>query len=199
MDPDFQTDFPDNELREDPARLLEWIRSTAGRPCAGCGKALCAHQRLLSRAVAGPAGTRCLDCLAQGLHLPAPTLSQNLAHYIAKRDCYRKAWDWIGGEEPDCPMGKLALAGTLSAPSPTGPGEAKTLAADGEWDAGDLGCGDLLLPLRGKMRQLGPGQILRLTARDPSAPEDIPAWCGVTGHRLIHAEHPTYWICRRED
>ena len=199
MNPDFQPDFPDEDLREDPVRLMEWLRSTFSSSCGGCGAPLCGHQRLHSRAVSGPNGTRCLDCLSQGLKLSAEALAQNLSNYFAKRECYRKAWELIGLEEPDCPWGKnrgpdyAHRLGNTDSPGLFPPEH------HGEWDAGDLGCGDLLLPLRGRMRQLNPGQILRLVARDPSAPEDIPAWCGVTGHRLIQAEHPTYWICRRDD
>ena len=42
-----------------------------------------------------------------------------------------------------------------------------------------------------------PGTVLRLTALDPGAREDIPAWCNMTGHRLIEADHPLYFIARR--
>lgn len=57
--------------------------------------------------------------------------------------------------------------------------------ADVDWDAGDLACGELVLELRLRMRQLASGQILRLTARDPGAPADIPAWCRMTSHTLL--------------
>lgn len=57
-----------------------------------------------------------------------------------------------------------------------------------EWDAGHLGCGELVLKLKLRMRQLESGQILRLTARDLGAPADIPSWCRMTGHRLLHTD-----------
>lgn len=57
--------------------------------------------------------------------------------------------------------------------------------ADVDWDAGDLACGELVLELRLRMRQLASGQVLRLTARDPGAPADIPAWCRMTSHILL--------------
>jgi tRNA 2-thiouridine synthesizing protein A len=66
------------------------------------------------------------------------------------------------------------------------------------WDAGDLGCGDLVLELRQRLETMEPGQVLILTARDPGARADIPAWCRMTGHALIAAEHPEYQIRRRE-
>jgi tRNA 2-thiouridine synthesizing protein A len=61
-----------------------------------------------------------------------------------------------------------------------------------------MGCGDLVLELRGRVEALGPGRVLRLTARDPGAPADIPAWCRMTGHALVSAHHPIYLIRRKE-
>lgn len=70
---------------------------------------------------------------------------------------------------------------------------------DARWDAGDLGCGDLVLELRQRMESMQPGQVLILTARDPGARADIPAWCRMTGHALIAAQHPMYQIRRKEN
>ncbi len=53
------------------------------------------------------------------------------------------------------------------------------------WDAGDLACGELVLELRLRMRSLNAGQTLRLSALDPGAPADIPAWCRMTRHHLV--------------
>ncbi len=66
------------------------------------------------------------------------------------------------------------------------------------WDAGELGCGELILELKMRMRQMEAGQVLRLTARDAGAPADIPAWCRMTGNLLLHT-NPTaqlYFIQR---
>lgn len=71
------------------------------------------------------------------------------------------------------------------------------MPADAEWDAGDMGCGDLVLQLRGRVERLRAGQTMRLVARDPGAPVDIPAWCRLTGHALIAAEPPVYLIRRK--
>ena len=62
------------------------------------------------------------------------------------------------------------------------------------WDAGDTGCGDLVLELRMRMSRMRAGQVLRLVARDPGAPEDIPAWCRLTGHTLVIRNPPVYDI-----
>jgi tRNA 2-thiouridine synthesizing protein A len=39
---------------------------------------------------------------------------------------------------------------------------------------------------------------MKLTARDPGAPADIPAWCRMTGHILMNQTHPVYLIQRKE-
>lgn len=72
-------------------------------------------------------------------------------------------------------------------------------AFDAEWNAGALGCGELVMELLLRLRQLESGHVLRLTATDPGAPADIPAWCRMTGHILRHqdaAEH-FYFIQRK--
>lgn len=58
---------------------------------------------------------------------------------------------------------------------------------DVEWNAGELGCGELLLRLRVKLRAM-PGRIIRLIALDRGAIEDIPSYCRITGHRLLMAD-----------
>lgn len=69
-----------------------------------------------------------------------------------------------------------------------------------EWDAGDLGCGELVLELRTRLKGM-PGQVLRLIARDPGAPEDIPAYCRMTGNELLHTDPAaaTWWIRARSE
>ncbi len=66
------------------------------------------------------------------------------------------------------------------------------------WDAGDMGCGELIVQLRLRIRAIAPGEIFHLIARDPGAVEDMPAWCRLTGHRLVRSAHPEYFIQRKE-
>lgn len=66
-----------------------------------------------------------------------------------------------------------------------------------EWDAGMMGCGELILELRQRLNRLPPGAALTLIARDPGVPEDLPAWCRMTGHRLVRAAPPEFTIERR--
>ena len=70
--------------------------------------------------------------------------------------------------------------------------------SDAEWDAGDMGCGDLVLELKRRVEGLPPGTTLRLRAIDPGAPADLPAWCRMTGHTLVSQQHPIYLIRRKE-
>jgi tRNA 2-thiouridine synthesizing protein A len=60
-----------------------------------------------------------------------------------------------------------------------------------------MACGELVLALRVRLAALPPGAELRVRATDPAAPEDIPAWCRLTGHPLVSADHPTYLIRRK--
>jgi len=73
---------------------------------------------------------------------------------------------------------------------------AKLPVAD-EWDAGDMACGELVMALRMRMRNLQAADIIRITATDPAAPQDLPAWCRLCGHTLVAAMHPVYWIRRK--
>jgi tRNA 2-thiouridine synthesizing protein A len=69
------------------------------------------------------------------------------------------------------------------------------LDAAEEWDAGRMGCGELLVALRRRLRQM-PSQTLKLVALDPGAPLDLPAWCRLTGNDLLFhdPESGTFWI-----
>lgn len=67
------------------------------------------------------------------------------------------------------------------------------------WDAGDIGCGQLVVELRHRISRLDPGDRIEITARDPGAPTDLPAWCRMTGHTLVSANHPVYVIQRKSE
>ena len=66
------------------------------------------------------------------------------------------------------------------------------------WNAGDAGCGSLIVGLKRQLERIEPGQLLRVTANSAGAPADVPAWCRVTGHTLVEADHPTYVLRRKE-
>ena len=60
------------------------------------------------------------------------------------------------------------------------------------WNAGDAVCGSLIVGLKRQVETLGKGQRLYVTAMSEGACVDIPAWCRVTGHELVEANHPKY-------
>jgi len=52
----------------------------------------------------------------------------------------------------------------------------------------------MLVELRERVAALRPGDTLEVIARGHGAPSDLPAWCRMTGHELVSAEHPVYVI-----
>ena len=54
------------------------------------------------------------------------------------------------------------------------------------FDGGDLDCGNgLLLLIRKHIDPLEPGQLLEIKSADTSVEEDLPAWCRLTGKKLL--------------
>lgn len=80
------------------------------------------------------------------------------------------------------------------------PGDNALLRADDEWNAGELGCGTLVLDLRKRLRAM-PGRVLKVIALDIGAPQDLPAWCRLTHNELLHHDPETrsFWIRSRMD
>lgn len=66
------------------------------------------------------------------------------------------------------------------------------------WDAGETGCGVLIVGLKREIAKIEAGELLQVTALDAGAPADLPAWCRMTGHTLVEANHPTY-VLRKKD
>jgi len=204
-------------------RDLERLRDVL---CAGCGRPVCLHQVLMAIAIGFKDSPRCLLCLGVALDQESVRLRDWLFDYIRQRQCYSDAWNWAnraaGLAEGVMPLSLQALGSDAESQSSNGArlcpkdqpqhsqtsqhaaaGSATTAAlralhTDADWDAGDMGCGDLVLELRLRLQPMQPGHIMKLCARDPGAPQDLPAWCRLTGHILLRAEHPTYWIKRKE-
>jgi tRNA 2-thiouridine synthesizing protein A len=65
------------------------------------------------------------------------------------------------------------------------------VAADAVLDAGQSGCGELVMLIFQKMKSLSPGQTLEVLAYDEAAEIDIPAWCRMTGHVLVASQVET--------
>jgi tRNA 2-thiouridine synthesizing protein A len=68
-----------------------------------------------------------------------------------------------------------------------------------EWHAGDLGCGELVLGVRKRLRA-HPGQVLKLTAFDTAAAIDLQAFCNMTSDELLALDtiNKTFWLRGRE-
>jgi tRNA 2-thiouridine synthesizing protein A len=138
----------------------------------------------------------CPSCLAGTLGTPLEAFLERSVRFLERRECYGAAWQRAcerEGQEPERPACLWAPArpGTeepARAPRPE-PGEA---SAEVHWDVGDEGCGDLALALRRKVQALPPRTLLVVRATDPGAAHDIPAWCRLAGHSLLHADPPTY-------
>ena len=57
-----------------------------------------------------------------------------------------------------------------------------------EWlDVGAENCGRLIGLVAGAIARLPAGATLGVVAYDPSTQVDLPAWCRLTGHRLLAA------------
>ena len=67
------------------------------------------------------------------------------------------------------------------------------------WEAGETGCGALIVGLKREIEQIQAGELLQITAHDAGARADLPAWCRMTGHTLVAANHPTYVLRKKDD
>jgi len=189
------TEFPapddENEINPTAADLMASFRRIERGRCRDCNRLYAGTEALFSIALGFKDAPRCLPCLAQGLDRDAAELCRQLVEFIQRKECYRRVWAVAAPEE--------AAAAIMPFPD-----EAATPvvavedahAAIADWDAGDMGCGELVLALRNRLKALPSGSLLQLTARDPAAPVDLPSWCRLTGHALVKAEHPVYLIRR---
>jgi len=190
--------------------VLQHLRQWRGGQCPQCKGVLCAHEALMSLVMGFKDAPRCCSCLADSLQQSREEFRDALFLYITHRPCYSEGWEWASREEgfeaPSVPACLWSLSESndrkdsgpgLSPDSYGFPDPAANPAA--EWDAGNMGCGELLLQLRIRLQGLQPGQVLKVIAQDPGAREDMPAWCRLTHHLLIRENHPEYWIQRKEN
>jgi TusA-related sulfurtransferase len=64
------------------------------------------------------------------------------------------------------------------------------------WDAGEAGCGALILGLKREIDRIDSGELLQVTATDPAAIIDLAAWCEMTGNTLVTEYAPIYVVRR---
>ena len=199
------------DSREDSqtAALLEDLQRMRGSRCKDCAALLCGHETLMSLVAGCKDSPRCLSCVALLMGGGREEVRDHLLGYIMGRACRRTSWLWANQDEGTEPT---ALPMCLWPPAGVGkesqPAQTRIVSTDypapnpvpdAEWDAGNVGCGELVMGLRIRLQPMKPGQILKLTATDAGVPEDLPAWCRLTEHKLVFFNYPEYWIQRREN
>jgi tRNA 2-thiouridine synthesizing protein A len=195
---------------DETAALLEDLLRMRGSRCKECAALLCGHETLMSLVAGSKDSPRCLSCLSRLLGGDLEKVRDHLLGYIKSRPCRHAGWLWANREEgtapgalPICLWPQAALARKESHPArttiATSDSSALPPVPDAEWDAGNMGCGELVMALRIRLQSLNPGQVLKLRATDQGAPEDLPAWCRLTGQTLVFFNHPEYWIQRKEN
>jgi tRNA 2-thiouridine synthesizing protein A len=208
------TQSSDDSQDQKTASTLADTERMTGAKCAGCTACVCGHAAVFSLVLGYKNAPRCLPCVAAHMSEEVASLRERTLTYVQHHDCYRAAWsrasqlEGFGDElRPACLWhAKVATSDVRDASGVKG--EAAVLASSIEaapasdaiaarWDAGGMGCGDLVLELRLRLRDLAPGELFELTATDAGAPIDLPAWCGLTGHQLLAAQHPIYRIRRK--
>lgn len=70
-------------------------------------------------------------------------------------------------------------------------------------DAVGLACGDLIMKVFNEIKRIKAGEILHVIAYDLGAIEDLPAWCRMQKHELLHVEETgliiTHFYIRKGD
>lgn len=207
-DPLLADERPDT-LAKRVETVLQALAAASGMPCTVCASRVCPHDALASLVLGYQRNPRCIACLARETSRPASVLRDEIAAFALSKECLTVGWRWAGARDSHCAWsdgarlpgdyasrGNAAIETGVAASLEVSPTEPRH---DTEWNAGELACGELVLELRSRLRALSPGSVIKLTAVDPAAPEDIPAWCRLTGHTLVHASHPSYFIRRKED
>jgi tRNA 2-thiouridine synthesizing protein A len=178
--------------------------------CSTCGAVVCGHESLMSLTMGFKDAPKCWTCLADAMEHEKEALRDHIFAYIKHRPCHHEGWLWADQEEgfePGSLPGCLWPADSQNSGEQEWPlswsGMNARLVSDAdynaEWDAGGIGCGDLVLELRIRLQPLKPGHVLKLTATDSGAPVDLPAWCRMTGNTLIAFHHPVYLIQRKSN
>jgi tRNA 2-thiouridine synthesizing protein A len=187
-----------------------------GATCDGCCVALIGHDVVLSMLMGLRRAPRCIACLAASVGDELESFTRRAQANVRRLECYSAGWrhsDRRVAASGAWPEERVPVALRLDGPAAASLGPAERAAGGARdehdaapepavaarFDAGDMGCGDLVLELRARLAQLAPGEVIEIRATDPGAPQDIPAWCRVTRHALVHNEHPRYRIQRRPD
>jgi tRNA 2-thiouridine synthesizing protein A len=182
---------------EDDSLPLRELRRIFGGVCQDCRAGYTAHEAVWNIALGFKDSPRCFDCLCRRLGRNPDEFRVQLTGYVMRRECYLRAWreaDRLENQLSSQEHQHESLPGPRAGPLPEG----DVKVSGNVWDAGAMSCGELVMELRIRMNSLPSGTVFTIRATDPAAQEDIPAWCRLTGHLLVSAEHPMYRIRRRE-
>jgi len=205
--------------------VIAAVEARWGSACAGCRVALIGHDVVVSMLMGFVDAPRCLACLAGGVGDELDPFVRRAHANVRRLACYGAGWRHsdrrLAAEVTPWPEARVAAALRLDDGDEGGEGDGEgasvvdarnagptsnaappsrdPVPVAARFDAGDMGCGDLVLELRARLATLAPGAVLEVRATDPGAPGDLPAWCRVTKNPLVHSEHPLYWIQRRSD
>jgi tRNA 2-thiouridine synthesizing protein A len=53
------------------------------------------------------------------------------------------------------------------------------------YDAGPASCGELIMNVFLKVKEMNKGETIHVISYDLGAKEDIPSWCRMQGHQLL--------------
>jgi tRNA 2-thiouridine synthesizing protein A len=179
--------------------LIRTVKQAAGARCSVTGAPLGPHAILASIALGRRDKPMSLTELARAEGQSLGAFRERMLEYLISRPCHSGAWLWASNEAG---YGSTMFPALEWDGAPDVGSERASSAPDAEassWDAGDMGCGDLVMELRTRLKELKPGQVLKVLATDAGAPEDLPAWCRMTGNPLVKQESKTYWIQRKGD
>jgi len=59
-------------------------------------------------------------------------------------------------------------------------------ACDTQLDTTGLYCPEPIMLMHNKVRDMQPGEVLKVIASDPATTRDIPKFCSFLGHELLH-------------
>lgn len=188
--------------------VIAEVDARGGAPCVGCAAPLIGHDVVLSLLMGQRDRPRCIACLAASVGDELVPFLRRARANVTRLDCYGAGWRHadrlLAARGAPWPEERIPSAFRLEEDDdhePEAPmcAESSARAHSAMFDAGDMGCGDLVLELRSRLTALAPGEVLLVRATDPGAPGDLPAWCRVTRNTLVHHDHPRYWIQRRTD
>src|SRR6185436_337252 len=118
--------------------------------CINCGTHVGSQQALMSIAMGFRNAPPCLLCLTFLLKVEPRSFRESLLEYIRSRECYLDAWNWACREAGHPEEVSASIPGSNPHLNMS---DLKDHVTD-SWDAGDMGCGDLVLELRLRLNSL---------------------------------------------